>query len=198
MAPIGRKEFERRLREKADLTPKEFQLIMLAYRLSKYGHRNQERDDGERYFEHPKRVALILIDENTDFMPLRPEMVITALLHDIKEDSFILTWEDIEMIFGKNVRKMVETLTKDRNLEKELRDEFYFKRLAAASSRIKNIKLADRLDNVRHLAGCSLEKQRRYLKETEEFFLPLAEKTNWLLFSLLKRECEKYANKELP
>ncbi|MBI2626413.1 MAG: bifunctional (p)ppGpp synthetase/guanosine-3',5'-bis(diphosphate) 3'-pyrophosphohydrolase [Candidatus Nealsonbacteria bacterium] len=198
MTPIGRAGFERKLREKADLTPREFQLIMLAYRLAKYGHRNQERDDGGRYFEHPKRVALILIDENTEFMPLKPEMVVAALLHDIKEDSFILTWEDIEMIFGKNIKEMIETLTKDKTLEKQLRTESYFKRLITASSEIKNVKLADRLDNMRDLGNCSPEKQKTYFKETTDFFLPLARKTNWLLHHLLKQECDKYANKELP
>lgn len=193
MTPIGRVGFERKLREKANLTPREFQLIMLAYRLTKYGLSGQMRDDEKtRSFEHSKRVALILIDENTDFMPLKPEMVIVALLHDIKEDSFILTWEDIEMIFGKNIKEMVETLTKDKTLEKELRTEFYFKRLTTASSEIKNIKLADRLDNIRDIGNCSPEKQKKYLKETVDFFLPLAKITNWLLYHLLKKECEKY------
>jgi len=199
MATVGRLEFEKKLR-RIDLTPYEFWLITFAYRQAKNGHGygDKRRDGGERQFEHPKRVALILMDENADFMPPDPEMIIAALLHDIKEDCFILTWEDIERIFGKRIKKMVEILTKDKELGEELRNEIYFKKLAAASSKIKNIKLADRLDNVRTLGDCSPEKQKEYLSETINFYLPLAKKTNGLLYHLLKIECEKYTNKELP
>ena len=58
---LGRKNLEKILEKK--LSSKYMDLVMLAYRLSKYGHRNQERDSGKRYFEHPKRVALILMKE---------------------------------------------------------------------------------------------------------------------------------------
>lgn len=38
------------------------------------------------------------------------------------------------------------------------------------------VKLADRLDNVRTLAGCTLEKRQNQLAETRELHLPLAER----------------------
>ena len=195
----GRLWFEKKLKKNIDLTPREFQLVILAYRIAKYGHKGQLRDDGKmRYFEHPKAVALILIEENAQFRPVKPRQVIAALLHDIKEDSHILTWQDIELIFGKRVRKSVEIMTKDKTLPKEIRHLLYFKQLSAASSEDKDTKLADRLHNMRTLGDCSPEKQREYVKETVDFYLPLAKKNNGLLYHLIKKECEKYARKELP
>ncbi|MBI2450235.1 MAG: bifunctional (p)ppGpp synthetase/guanosine-3',5'-bis(diphosphate) 3'-pyrophosphohydrolase [Candidatus Nealsonbacteria bacterium] len=194
---VGRVEFEKKLKEKIDLTPREFQLIMLAYKLAKYGHghKGQMRDDGKiRYFEHPKAVALILIEENTRFIVVKPWQIVAALLHDIKENTFILSWKDIELIFGKRVRKSVRIMTKDE----VFRGEVYFKRLSMASSEDIDNKLADRLHNMRTLGDCSSEKQKEYLKETVDFYLPLAKKRNGYLYFLLEQECKKYANKELP
>lgn len=189
MSAVGRMEFEKKLYARVYLSQKEIQLIMLAYKLAKYGHRNQKRDDGERYFEHPKRAALILMDECG---VSNPAMLITALLHDIKEDSFILTWDDIELIFGNEIRKMIEILTKNNNLEKTLKDKVYSHGLLTSPSEVRIIKLADRLDNMRCLEGCSSEKQKEYLEETMDFYLPLAEITNGHLHWLLENECKKY------
>lgn len=202
MPTIGRKEFEKKLRSK-NTGPTEFRFlglemidrIMLAYRLSKYGHRNQTRADGERYFEHPKRVALILLDELNIG---NPSMIIAALLHDIKEDSFILTLRDIELIFGENVREMVGTLSKGKSLPKPERDERYFNKLQKASRAVKIIKMADRLDNVRDMKGWTPEKIEEYVGETTIIFLPIAKEVNQYLYQEIKKICEKYTDKELP
>ena len=44
-------------------TERDLEEIRTAYAFSKYGHRNQERENGERYFDHPKAVSLIIFDE---------------------------------------------------------------------------------------------------------------------------------------
>ncbi len=155
-------------------------LVMLAYRLSKYGHMLQKRDGGERYFEHPKRVALVLIDELGIY---DPDMLVAALLHDIKEDSFILEWWDIEEIFGGRVRKLVEILTKEKKTE-------YIRKIRRAEREARIIKLADRLDNVRDFEGCTNEKRSRVVAETVRHYLPLARRTNRYLFQELTRICE--------
>jgi (p)ppGpp synthase/HD superfamily hydrolase len=83
--------------------------IMLAYKLAKYAHKGQERDNGERYFDHPKRVARLLIQEWEIY---DHQMIIAALLHDIVEDTFMLDTDDIGVIFGERVSVLVDAVSK--------------------------------------------------------------------------------------
>lgn len=218
MEKVGRAEFEKKM----EMMPGS-QLIKLAYRLAKYGHRGQERSGGERYFEHPKRVALILIDELK--ITSYPSMIIVALLHDIREDSFILTHEDIEWIFGKDVAKMVAILTKDKTLDKLIRDEQYKKQLQLTLYEMAHqeqmatykpmdlmedehcrretlvVKLCDRLDNIRDMKGWSDKKRKEYIEETIEVYLPIAEKLRDFflkddyLYQKIKKICDAYQKK---
>ena len=182
----GSEEFLKKLRHK--VSPRELDFIMLAYRLSKYGHRDQIRDSGERYFEHPKAVALILIDELQIY---DAEMIIAALWHDLKEDKpWMLEWKDIELIFGARVRELVHMLTKEPESSTKEKVE-YLERIAVAGEDVRFIKLADRLHNVRTLSSCPSKKQARYLKETREFFIPLAHATHPYLAEQIEKECAK-------
>lgn len=183
---IGRLEFERKLKEK--VSEEKIRLVMRAYRFSKYGHMIDIRDSGVRYFEHPKRVALILMDELGIY---DHEMIIAALLHDIKEDSFILEWEDIEDIFDEKVLVMVKILTK----EKSKGGKVYIRKIRKAEEAARIIKLADRLDNLRELWDCSTEKQERTIRETEKYYLSIAKRTNGYLYKKMKEICDSYKNR---
>jgi len=180
--------FLRRLRRRVSLH--ERQLIDLAYRLSKYAHRGQTRDGGERYFDHPKSVALILIDELQIY---DADMIIAALLHDVVEDTWMLSHRDVALIFGTRVARMVKLLTKERNptAVQKLR---YLKRIATADEDIRIIKLADRLHNVRTLSTCSADKISRNLSETCDVFVPMAQKTNPYLAEQLRKACAEIAD----
>lgn len=173
---VGRVEFEELIRLK--MSPREFDLVMEAYRLSKYGHRGQERDNGVRYFEHPKAVALILIQELDIY---DSEMLIAALLHDAAEDTYIFggfeeSFKNIQARFGEWVAQCVRLLSKERCRpeEKPERDRRYFENLESADLRALIVKLADRVHNFRDLPHCTQEKKRHYLEETESHYLPLA------------------------
>ena len=61
-----------------------YKTINKAYNLSKKAHTNQFRNTGEAYFTHPLAVADFLIN-----MRLDSSTIITALLHDVVEDSEI-------------------------------------------------------------------------------------------------------------
>ncbi len=148
--------------------PSQIQLIMLAYRLSKYGHRGQERDGGGRYFDHPRQVSLTLLEKGV----FDHEIIIAALLHDVMEDSFILTWADVEFIFGKRVCTLVKLLTKETGLPKDQ----YFPRLLSGPPEAWLIKLADRLHNLETLSSCTPQKQLKQIKETREKYFPLCRK----------------------
>lgn len=187
---IGRKQFEDSV--KYIFAPSEFQKIMLAYKLSKYGHKGQLRDSGERYFEHPKAVALILVEElNVG----NPDIVIAALLHDIKEDSFILDWLDIESIFGRRAVMIVRAVTKEPGKD-------YFKNLFRGDYDVLLVKICDRLHNLRTLGTCRPEKIKKQLKETREYYgalidalkSKLAAKQKWqadYLSGEILKECAK-------
>ena len=56
--------------------------IYKAYNISKNAHSNQFRGSGEPYFTHPLAVANFLID-----MKLDTSTIVTALLHDVVEDT---------------------------------------------------------------------------------------------------------------
>lgn len=144
--------------------------IQLAYTLSKYAHRSQVRQekgpDGKplRYFEHVRRVALILIDE---LKIVRPEMVITALLHDGIEDTRDLTPEVIEFHFGSEVGTLVKLLSK-------VPKEGYIERLVSFGDwRALVLKGCDRLDNLRSLGFATAQFRQKQVSETRKVYYPV-------------------------
>jgi len=141
--------------------------IQLAYTLSKFAHRAQVRKecgpDGKplRYFEHVRRVALVLIDE---LKVARPEMIITALLHDGIEDTRDLTPDMIEFHFGADVGTLVKLLSK-------VPKEGYAERLIHFGDwRALMLKGCDRLDNLRSLAAASPEFRAKQVNETRKVY----------------------------
>lgn len=145
--------------------------VRLAYTLAKFGHRAQTRKeltDGKptRYFEHVRRVALVLIDE---MKIIDRDMIIASLLHDSIEDTQDLTAELIEHCFGNEVVSMVKILSK-------VPKEGYLERLSNSKNwKALAIKACDRLDNLRSLMvpGTSVEFQKRQVLETKEKYFPI-------------------------
>lgn len=176
---MNRERFKTLLFEKGILR-EDSMCIMFAYRIAKAAHQQQERDDGVRYFEHPRGVALILIEE---FNSSDPDMIIAALLHDTVEDTFIFGVGDdacwsLKKTFGNNVMRFVLALSKERCSEEEKieRDRRYFAAIERADEKIKIIKCADRLHNLRDITHCTIQKKKHYLEETREHFLPMTRK----------------------
>lgn len=151
-------------------SPKVLLDIQLAYTLAKSGHRSQVRkelgEDGAplRYFEHVRRVTLVLIDEAKI---VNREMILAALLHDGIEDTKEVTSAMIEHAFGEDVAVMVKTLSK-------VPYEGYLERFnQSVDWRPYAIKACDRIDNLRSLPGTSKEFQAKQVKETREKLYPL-------------------------
>lgn len=149
--------------------------INLAYVLAKFGHRAQFRKelnaDGSyvRYFEHVRRVALILMDEMKIY---DRDMIIAALLHDSLEDTEDITPELLQHSFGTKVVNIVKVLSKTPK-------EGYHERLNKCTNwQILAIKACDRLDNLRSLMvpGTSIEFQKKQIKETKEIYYPIFDK----------------------
>ncbi len=151
--------------------------IEAAYELAKSAHREQKRESGERYFEHPKAVANIIIDE----LGIRDnwELIVSGLLHDVLEDSFMLTEERIRKNFGRRIALWLKLLTKNP------KEGHHQRLLESGMWQPWFVKLVDRLHNMRTLGACKPEKQKKQVLETEKYYLPLAD-------TLLKKIPKKY------
>lgn len=147
------------------LSAEDIDRIELAYALAKYAHRAQDRKDGERYFEHPRRVALWLIDGIGLYdMPA----IVSALLHDAYEDaSQYVTPAKVRIIGGVEAERMIRLLSK-------VPKDGYLERLKAhADWKTLVIKLCDRYDNMSSLVAGTAEFQRKQTLETRDTYLSL-------------------------
>ncbi len=163
------------------------EIIEKAYVLSKKAHANQYRGSGEEYFTHPLAVADYLAE-----MKLDSSTIITALLHDVVEDSEI-TIQNISDEFGNEISRLVDGVTKLSKLDLKFgfAQAENFRKLLLASSddiRVLLVKLADRLHNIRTIDGIICNKKRaKICFETLEIFAPLAER---LGINAIQRELE--------
>ena len=149
-------------------------LVNRAYETARRAHQNQMRSSGEAYINHPIAVARIVAEIGLDEVSLA-----AALLHDAVEDTEI-TIEDVRRDFGDEVAELVDGVTKLERLQFDSREEQQAatmrKMLVAIARdiRVLVIKLADRLHNMRTLAGMPIEKQQRVAQETLDIYAPLA------------------------
>lgn len=152
-------------------------LLNRAYVFSVKAHGSQLRASGDPYFSHPIQVAGILTD-----LELDDKTIATAILHDTIEDT-VATQEEIERLFGPDVGRLVDGVTKlskiETQTESERQAENLRKFLLAMSNdiRVLLVKLADRLHNMRTLHHIPKEeKRRRIARETMDIYAPLAER----------------------
>jgi (p)ppGpp synthase/HD superfamily hydrolase len=171
----NREAFFRRL--EPFFAPSDVMDVQVAYTLAKSGHRSQIRKEKDgsgnpvRYFEHPRRVALILIDE---VRIVDKEMVVCALLHDGVEDTREVTPRMLEHLFGPDVCRIVQTLSKAPK-------EGYLDRFMASTDwRPYVIKACDRLDNLRSLQQAELGFRRKQVEETKTKLFPLFDRMTFL------------------
>ena len=158
-------------------------LLNRAYVFSMQAHGSQKRASGDPYFSHPIEVAGILTDLRLD-----DETIATAILHDTVEDT-VATPQEIEKLFGANVARLVDGVTKLSKIEaqsdNERAAENLRKFLLAMSDdiRVLLVKLADRLHNMRtlHHIG-NPDKRRRIARETLDIYAPLAERVGMYEF----------------
>ena len=152
-------------------------LLNRAYMFAMKAHGTQKRASGEAYFSHPVEVAYKLTNYRLDVAS-----IITALLHDTVEDTEV-TLDDIEKNFGKEIRGLVDGVTKLSRLEgksENLKQAENFRKLLIAMSedlRVLLVKLADRLHNMETLSHIkNPDKRKRIARETLEIYAALAER----------------------
>lgn len=173
--PPGRRAFFNRLG--TILNADELAYVGRAYEFSKYGHIGQKREDGSRYFDHPKAVTWILI---TEFRVTSWIAIAVCLLHDLREDTHLLSHRCAVDCFGIDVAYGLDAITKRKRPRKEsIRS--YLGRVQAQGLYTILAKLADRLHNVRTLRHCSEEKRKRTARQTLKYYIPLCQKARELL-----------------
>ena len=121
-------------------------LILKAVNFAAIKHKDQRRKDAKEspYVNHPISVALIIseiggVDD--------PEVLAAALLHDTIEDTDT-TPEELEDLFGKRVRTLVEEVSDDKSLPKAERKEKQIEHAKSISKGAALIKLGDKISNV--------------------------------------------------
>lgn len=151
------------------------EMIRQAYAFADAQHAGQKRDSGESYISHPLAVASILASLQID-----DQTIVAGLLHDLVEDTSV-TLDQVEEMFGPQVRRLVDGVTKLSKLEFRNRHEAQAENLRrmfmAMSSdiRIILIKLADRLHNMRTIhSHRSQLRQKEIAEETLSIYAPLA------------------------
>ncbi len=149
--------------------------IRKAFDVALEAHKDMRRKSGEPYIYHPLAVAKIAAEE----LGLGTLAIVCALLHDTVEDTYI-TLDDIENLFGKKERIIIDGLTKisgvfDHQTTSQQAENFRKMLLTLSDDvRVILIKLADRLHNMRTLDHMSREKQLKIASETLFMYAPLA------------------------
>ena len=140
-------------------------LLLKALAFAAHKHRDQRRKDAESspYINHPIALADVLVNEGgvTDV-----EVLCAALLHDTVEDT-ATTHEELLNAFGSRVARIVAEVTDDNSLPKADRKRLQVEHAASLSREAKLVKLADKICNLRDVAGrppakWDLERRREY------------------------------------
>lgn len=148
--------------------------VRVAFDYARRMHDGQYRKNQENYIVHPVNVAIVLAG-----IPVDTATVEAALLHDVLEDT-PATSAEMEAIFGQEVVKLVEGVTKLGKFEFASKEDAHaenFRKMFLAMAddvRVIMLKLADRLHNMRTLDHMRPDKQIKIARETIEIFAPLA------------------------
>lgn len=152
----------------------DIEFIHSVYLFAKNAHEGQMRKSGDPYIIHPVAVAGILAERKLD-----SRVIAAALLHDVVEDTEY-TYDEIKDLFGEDIAKIVDGVTKLGNIKgyslDERQAENHRKLIlsAAEDTRVLLVKLADRMHNIKTLGFMNESKQKIIANETLEVYAPIA------------------------
>jgi (p)ppGpp synthase/HD superfamily hydrolase len=121
-------------------------LLLQAVDFAAHKHRDQRRKDKDAspYINHPIEVAGVLA--NAGGVTVLSTLA-AAVLHDTVEDTNT-TFSELEKIFGREVRLLVEEMTDDKKLPKDERKRLQIAHAPGLSEAAKQIKIADKICNI--------------------------------------------------
>lgn len=129
-------------------------------------HEGQKRKQGTPYYLHPFEVQQILQKKGYS-----EEYQVAGLCHDLLEDTNA-TQQEILDLTNEEVLEAVKLVTKEDGYKMQQ----YINRISE-NPMAKAVKLADRLHNLQDAPLASKEFQIKYRRETEKWYLKLAEGT---------------------
>ena len=129
-------------------------------------HEGQKRKHGTPYYTHPLAVSNMLKEKGYG-----EEYQVAGLFHDLLEDTDC-TEQEILDLSNEKVLEAVKLVTKTKGYEMA-----EYMRNIAKNDIAKMVKLADRTHNLLECKETSWLFQKKYIKETREWFLDLAENT---------------------
>ena len=144
-------------------------LKAISFASKKHSTQRRKDFDASPYINHPIAVATVLASEGN----VNDEtLLIAAILHDTVEDTETI-FEELEREFGVEVANVVREVTDDKSLPKATRKELQIEHALHASPRAKQIKIADKICNIRDIlssppADWSVERRREYLEWTQK------------------------------
>lgn len=161
-----------------------YKAIKKAYDDAEEAFSDKKRESGDRYFEHLRAVAIIVLD----YLRVKDYVIIIAvLLHDIVEDIPSWTIEKVRAEFGDKVALLLDYSSKPSAKDYPSREErlrVYHKRFENAPRDFFLIKLPDRLHNLLTMWPFSPERRAEKIEETKRHYLPFAEKHIILIHEL--------------
>ena len=143
-------------------------LKALKFAADKHQHQRRKNQAASPYINHLIEVAELLW-ESGNVRDLNT--IVAAILHDTIEDTDTSPAE-LETAFGPKVRRIVEEVTDDKRLPKEVRKQLQIEHAGEASWEARQVKLADKICNVKDLlaappADWSLQRRIDYVDWAE-------------------------------
>lgn len=153
------------------------------------------RKVGGNQFRHCLATMTILID----YHYIDSVLLKAAIVHDLLEDSDKVTEDELRKIDvdGPAVVELVLELTRNKN--RETKDEYLEKLLHSSTAEAKIVKLADRISNLTdlHLFVFSRNAAEDYLRQTEQFIIPMVSMLLNSKISVLQKQMVVEMGKEL-
>ena len=151
-------------------TVDEISLILKAFKFAAYKHQHQRRKNET---ELPYINNLIAVSETLWEIGkvYKISTIAAGILHDTIEDTDTSP-QELEATFGKKIRSIVEEVTDDKNLPKQMRKRLQIEHAGEASLEARHVKLADKICNVEDLinvppATWSLQRRIEYVDWAE-------------------------------
>ncbi len=159
---------------KQSSSQEELLLLKKAFRVSANAHREKRRENGDPFIFHALAVAQIVVDE----IGLKGTAAISVLLHETSringfdDDDFAKEYnpEVATIVTGLNKISKIDPKTSSSEVENYRQLVISY----SADPRVILIKLADRLDVMRHLYFFADSKQVKKANETLTLYAPLA------------------------
>ena len=135
--------------------------------LAQEAHRGQYRRNGDLYLEHPVAVALILAENGAD-----ADTVVAAVLHDGADPAASVSLDHVQREFGGVVSELLAAFTALDESTTTTPDDVP----DSVDRRVLQLKVADRLHNMRTIGWLEPEKQCRKAGHIRDVVAPAARK----------------------